>query len=116
MTELTSPEVAAAVAVENVKKVIGGPGSGRGGYRPGSGRKKGGFAKRTQDTMQLADELGINPVEFLLRRMHDQSLSMKDRIDCAKAAAPYVCPRLAAVENRVTVTKSHEETLDDLDD
>ena len=115
---MTDTDVTTAIAVESTRKAVvaSGPGTGRGGYRPGSGRKKGGFAKRSQENIELAKSLGLNPVEFLLSVMNDPDKPLKDRIECAKAVAPYVAPRLAAVESRVTLMKSHEEVLDELDD
>ena len=40
------------------------------------------------------------PLAFLIKRMRDTKADMAERIDCAKAAAPYVHPKLAAVEHR----------------
>lgn len=105
--------VAKAVAAGNAAKAQT---TARGGFRPGSGRKKGGFNKRSKESIALAKSLGLDPIAFLLAVMADENQPMKDRIDCAKAVAPYVAPRLAAVESRVTVTKTHEELLDELDD
>ena len=88
---------------------------GRGGSRVGAGRRLGSKGKRTEASLKLAQELKADPVQFLLLAMSDESLNMKDRIECAKAVAPYIAPRLSAVESRVTNVKSHEEMLEELD-
>ena len=42
---------------------------------------------------------GLTPLDYLLRVMRDESLPDQQRIDAAKAAAPYVHPRLASIEH-----------------
>ena len=88
----------------------------RGGRRDGAGRPLGSKGKRTAEAAQMATDLGADPVQFLLLAMSDEKLNMKDRIECAKAVAPYIAPRLSAVESRVTNVKSHEEMLSELDE
>jgi hypothetical protein len=88
----------------------------RGGHRPGAGRKKGSHNRRTEEAMAMAREAGCDPVKFLIEAMQDETLPIKDRIECAKAVAPYVAPRLASMEARVTTGRTHEECLEDLDD
>ena len=88
----------------------------RGGRRDGAGRPLGSKGKRTEAAFALAQELQADPVQFLLLAMSDERLNMKDRIECAKAVAPYIAPRLSAVESRVTNVKSHEEMLGELDE
>ena len=89
---------------------------GRGGRRDGAGRPLGAKGKRTDEALALAQEMKADPVKFLLLAMSDENLNMKDRIECAKAVAPYIAPRLSAVESRVTNVKSHEEMLSELDE
>lgn len=72
--------------------------NGRGGARPGAGRKKGGRNRLTEEARQIAKKTGITPLEFLLEAMQDDSLPLDKRIDAAKAAAPYVHPKLSSVE------------------
>jgi hypothetical protein len=43
---------------------------------------------------------GITPLEYLLSIMRNTKLGVADRREAAKAAAPYVHPRLATVEVR----------------
>ena len=40
---------------------------------------------------------GAAPLDFMLQVMRDESLEPAKRLDAAKAAAPYVHPRLASV-------------------
>ncbi len=82
---------------------------GRGGKRPGAGRKKGSETKRTQLIAQAAAAEGISPLEYMLKVMRaplDLSLEPRElaaqealKFEAAKAAAPYVHPRLAAIEH-----------------
>lgn len=76
--------------------------SNRGGSRPGAGRKKGSVAKHRK----LANEATIRavgdemtPLEFLLGVMRNEQEDDGRRLDAAKAAAPFVHPKLAAVEH-----------------
>ena len=93
----------------------------RGGKRPGAGRKPGQLNKRTIARQQLASSAaseGISPLEVMLKRMRyydsvvDRELekgegadrgiiddALKAANDAAKDAAPYLHPRLSAVEH-----------------
>lgn len=91
----------------------------RGGKRPGAGRKKGSVTKHRklahEATLKaVGDE--ITPLEYLLGVMRNDPDEAR-RLDAAKAAAPYVHPRLAATElsGSLHIIK-HEEALDELDD
>jgi hypothetical protein len=44
-------------------------------------------------------EGGISPLDYLLSLLRDDGLDRETRMDAAKAAAPYVHARLAAVEH-----------------
>lgn len=80
----------------------------RGGARPGAGRKKGSPNSKTRMIAEKAMEQGITPLEYMLQVMRtepDPELEPREylaavnmRLDAAKSAAPYVHPRLAAVE------------------
>ncbi|CAE6958822.1 hypothetical protein R70211_06785 [Paraburkholderia domus] len=85
----------------------------RGGRRPGAGRKPGSVARMMEDARDKAAETGELPHEFLLRvvrgedtfddyvtvrgkpLMRKRKPSFAERMDAAKAAAPYYQPRLA---------------------
>lgn len=71
-----------------------------GGARPGSGRPKGAATKRTAEIANKAIEQGITPLEYLLSIVRDEGMERPVRLDAAKAAAPYVHPRLATVEQK----------------
>ena len=66
---------------------------------PGAGRPKGGANKLNDEARAKALDGGTTPLEYLLAVMRDTGLDRDTRIDAAKAAAPYVHARLAAVEH-----------------
>lgn len=72
--------------------------SNRGGSRPGAGRKPGALSKATAKAREMAEATGELPLMFMLKRMRDESAPMADRMDMAKAAAPYVHSKLSTVE------------------
>lgn len=66
-------------------------------------RTKGALNKRTRAALHAAQtgELGgggENPVEYLLRVMRDPKKPDELRVEAAKAVAPYLQPKLSAVE------------------
>jgi len=69
-----------------------------GGARPGAGRKAGGANKLSREAYERAQEGGELPLDFLLRVMRDDNSDEARRIDCAKAAAPYVHPKRAPID------------------
>lgn len=73
-----------------------------GGARPGAGRKKNGTNRVTEEAIAKAEAGGEMPLDFLLRMMRDDAADETKRIDCAKAAAPYVHARLANIDANVT--------------
>jgi hypothetical protein len=87
-----------------------------GGARRGAGRKPGQTTKLNQQAREQALEGGISPLDYMLGLMRNESLSTEDRFEAAKAAAPYVHARLAAVEHSGDMTLRHEDALDELDD
>jgi hypothetical protein len=42
---------------------------------------------------------GLTPLDYMLSILRDEGATPAERIDAAKAAAPYVHPRLAAIEH-----------------
>jgi hypothetical protein len=66
-----------------------------GGRKPGS-KNKMSLAKR--DELARMIDKGTSPLEYLLSVMRSEEAEQKERIDAAKAAAPYIHPRLNAVE------------------
>jgi hypothetical protein len=72
----------------------------RGGNRPGAGRKPGAPNKATAERQQAVAASGVTPLEYMLSVMRDETISADRRDDIAKAAAPYVHPKLASVEHK----------------
>lgn len=87
----------------------------RGGARPGAGRKKGALTKKTQEIVAQAATKGETPLEYMLRVMRTSEDS-KRKDAMAIAAAPFVHPRLAAVEHSGEMGLTmHEQALVDLE-
>lgn len=92
----------------------------RGGRRPGAGRPKGSVARHrklaNEATIKAVGD-GMTPLEYLLGIMRNEQEPVERRLDAAKAAAPYVHPRLACTElsGALSIIK-HEEALNELDD
>jgi hypothetical protein len=84
---------------------------GHGGQRPGAGRKKGALTRRVQEIIEKAAADGESPLEFLLKAMRDDTGDFATRLDAAKAAAPYMHPRLAAVEMEVSGDEENPLTV-----
>lgn len=72
----------------------------RGGKRPNSGRKVGSVTTRTAQVTAAALSHGITPLEYMLKTMRDETQPHEERFKAAIGAAPYVHPRLAAVEHK----------------
>ena len=71
----------------------------RGGKRPGAGRKPG-----VSDKAKIAAQVvasGLSPLDFMLGVLRDESQPFERRQDMAKAAAPYVHPKLASLEQKI---------------
>lgn len=71
----------------------------RGGARSGAGRHKGGANKINDQARAKALAGGLTPLDYLLGVLRDIEKPQDIRMDAAKAAAPYVHARLAAVEH-----------------
>jgi hypothetical protein len=79
----------------------------RGGRRPGAGRKLGGKNRRTSERKAAAERAveaalaeGITPLEVMLEAMryHYAAGELDAAAEIARHAAPYVHPRLQAIE------------------
>jgi hypothetical protein len=91
----------------------------RHGAAPGErrgGRTKGTPNKATAAKAAAIAASGLTPLDYLLNIMRNENASQADRMEAAKAAAPYVHPRLAAVELSGGIAMTHEEWLDQLDE
>lgn len=76
----------------------------RGGKRPGAGRKPTSVNRMSKAAREKAAETGILPHEFLLAVSQGHDIdghrpSFVERLDAAKAAAPYYAPKLSSVES-----------------
>ncbi|MCC0013684.1 MAG: hypothetical protein H6877_10245 [Rhodobiaceae bacterium] len=69
------------------------PGERRGGRRPGTPNKA--SSQREADIKAS----GLTPLEYMLGVLRDENMTPESRFEAAKAAAPYVHPKLAAVEH-----------------
>lgn len=70
-----------------------------GGKRTGAGRKKGAQNKVNAALREKLNTGGIAPLEFMLQVMRDKHQNLAVRLEMAKAAAPYLHPRLQAIEH-----------------
>ena len=79
-----------------------------GGARPGGGRPKGRRDSKTEARLKAAEAGGITPLEYMLGLLRDPKTTPEVRLDCAKAAAPYLHARLSSVDVKATV--AHDGT------
>jgi len=63
------------------------------------GRKKGSVNKATAAKAAEVAASGLTPLDYMLQAMRDEAVDPVRRDDMAKAAAPYVHPKLAAIEH-----------------
>lgn len=87
----------------------------RGGTRPGAGRKPGTPNKATAERQAAIAESGLTPLDYMLNILRDENNPVEVRFEAAKAAAPFVHPKLAAVEHSGGMTFTHEDALNELD-
>jgi hypothetical protein len=70
------------------------------GFKTG-GRKKGSLNKVSSEMKAAIAASGETPLEYMLRVMRDTKADTHRRDDMARAAAPYIHPRLASLEQSV---------------
>lgn len=85
----------------------------KGGARKGAGRKPGVPNKSTREAEIAAS--GITPLDYMLKVLRADESSSDDKKWAAAQAAPYVHPKLAAVEHSGELTLNHETALDELE-
>lgn len=87
----------------------------RGGKREGSGRKSGAAQAKTR---AIANGIMLDgnetPLEVIIKLMRNAT-NVEDKLKAAIAAAPYVHPRLAAVDHSGSVAFTHEDALGELE-
>lgn len=73
----------------------------RGGARQGAGRKRGSVTTKTREIAEKAMAEGMTPLEVMLKamRQHADAERWDQAAVVAKDAAPYIHPKLAAVEH-----------------
>ena len=72
--------------------------AGLGGKRPGAGRKKGVPNKATVARQQEIAESGLTPLEYMINMLRSENEPPERRMWAAQNAAPYVHPKLSAVD------------------
>jgi hypothetical protein len=83
-----------------------------------TGGKNGSMNKRTRELLAHAVAGGELPLDHMLRVMRDPNNEIAIRFDAAKAAAPNLHPRLAAIEHKPTLpdlSGLSEQELDELE-
>lgn len=70
-----------------------------GGKREGAGRKAGSPNKASIARQEEVAAGGKTPLEYMLEVMRDEAATSARRDEMAKAAAPYVHPKLASTEH-----------------
>ena len=69
------------------------------------GRKTGGGSRKGRPNLATAEKAaaiaasGLTPLDYMLRVLRDENNEPAVRLDAAKAAAPYVHPKLAQIEH-----------------
>ena len=70
----------------------------KGGKNPNAGRRKGIPNKASRAKEDAIAQSGLTPLEYLLSVMRDEESTKGERVDAAKAAAPYIHPKLMSTE------------------
>jgi hypothetical protein len=84
-----------------------------GGRRQGAGRKTGSVNRISQRARDEATKTGELPHEFLLRvsrgeKIGEHEPGFLERVDAAKAAAPYFAPRLSTTAIDANITNRNK--------
>lgn len=89
-----------------------------GGARPGAGRKPGTpYRSSIQGAKSLRERFPVFPLEYMLNVINDPTASHERKDYIARAAAPYVHPRLASVDiNNIPKPEQHNIDLTKLSD
>jgi hypothetical protein len=72
-------------------------------FKPGqsgnpNGRPQGSLNKFAVKTAQKVAESGMTPIDYLVSVYRDETVNLRERVLAARAAAPYVHPKLSNVE------------------
>lgn len=92
----------------------------RGGARVGAGRKKGGTSEAKEVGRKVSGRVAKNlaaanatPLEIMARVMAGDTSVTEMQFEAAKAAAPYIHPKLSAIQMNATVRRSVADMSDD---
>ena len=77
--------------------------TGKGGARPGAGRKRGSVTRRSAEVLDAALSEGLTPVEYMLGIMRDEKADPKMRTWAAEKAAPFCHPRPSPVSRTIEI-------------
>ena len=69
--------------------------------RKTGGRQKGARNRATEEARAAAAATGVLPLDYMLRVMRDTAADSKRRDAMAMAAAPYLHPRLTAIDAKL---------------
>ena len=89
--------------------------AGHGGKRPGAGRPQRAKNRATLDRERAIAESGLTPLDLILCIMRDETQELQTRLDAARAAAPFVHPRLAQMGHSGSIALTHEEAIAQLE-
>lgn len=67
--------------------------------RKTGGRQKGTLNRKNQEMQAKIEAEGITPLDYMLRLLRDDQQPRDMRFEAAKAAAPYIHPRLNATDH-----------------
>lgn len=76
--------------------------SNRGGARPRAGRPNGSRNKASVKREAEIKASGLVPLDYMLKVLRDEKAPKEDRMWAATSAAPYVHPKLSAIEHTGT--------------
>lgn len=80
----------------------------KGGYRPGAGRKPGAAAVKVREAADRLAKDGLTPLDYLVGILRGTHEFDPEKFEAAKYAAPYIHPRLAAIEHSGEVTTVYD--------
>jgi hypothetical protein len=72
------------------------------------GRPRGARNRRTRAVLDAAEAGGELPLDYMLRVMRDSKVPNDRRDDMAKSAAPYLHPKLSAVDQRLQMDQEED--------
>jgi hypothetical protein len=78
--------------------------------RKTGGRQKGARNRATEEARAAAAATGVLPLDYMLSVMRDNAADSKRRDAMAMAAAPYLHPRLTAIDARLSPANMEESS------